>query len=127
MNQWLNRSHPPTLQAAVFLGYLTAVFELLIGGRGIPKVPVAITILALLGLAVGAFVTANNRRWGYVLLSACAILIALAFIIELVDAVLKGYRLDNILLLLNRTVFPTALAAAVIHTQSREYQKIWFE
>jgi hypothetical protein len=127
MNQWLNRSHPPTLQAAVFLGYLTAVFELLIGGRGIPRVPVVVTILALLGLAVGAFVTANNRRWGYVLLSACAIVISLAFIIDLVDAVLSGTRLDVTLALLNHTVFPTALAAAVVHTQSREYQKIWFE
>lgn len=127
MNQWLNRSHPPTLQAAVFLGYLTAVFELLIGGRGIPYVPAPVTILALLGLAVGAFVTANNRRWGYVLLAACASLIAVAFIVNVVDAILSGTRLDTTLLLLNHTVFPTALAVAVIHTQSREYQKIWFE
>ena len=29
MNQWLNRSHPMTLQAGVILGYISAVFGLL--------------------------------------------------------------------------------------------------
>jgi hypothetical protein len=121
MNQWLNRSHPPTLQAAVFLGYLSAFFGLLFFGASFLLLPI------YLGLGVGAFVTANNRRWGYVLLAVCATLVALLFIWGLADAIIGGSPLQTILANLNRTVFPTALAAAVLHAQSREYQRIWFE
>lgn len=120
MNQWLNRSHPPTLQAAVILGYLSAVLGLLF-------FPALYLLPLYLGVGVGAFATANNRRWGYILLAVCAVLIALLFLVDLVDVVLAGTRLETTLLYLNRTVFPTALAVAVVHAQSREYQKIWFD
>ncbi|MEM9561232.1 MAG: hypothetical protein AAGA93_01355 [Actinomycetota bacterium] len=121
MNQWLNRSHPPTLQAAVFLGYLSAFFGLLFGSTSFLLLPVFI------GLGVGAFVTANNKRWGYVLLAVCACIVALFDVADLVDSIIRSFPLEIILLFLNRTVFPVALAVAVLHTQSREYQRIWFE
>ncbi len=121
MNQWLNRSHPPTLQAAVFLGDLSAFFGLLFGAANLLLLPVFI------GLGVGAFVTANNRRWGYILLAVCACLVAVFDVADLVDSIIRSFPLERILLLLNRTVFPVALAVAVLHTQSREYQKVWFE
>ena len=121
MNQWLNRSHPPTLQAAVFLGYLSAFFGLLFVGASAVFLPIYI------GLGVGAFVTANNRRWGYILLAVCATIVALLFLWLLVNSIRLGFPLEIILARLNRTVFPTALAVAVLHTQSREYQQVWFE
>ncbi|MGB5755370.1 MAG: hypothetical protein WBM50_00525 [Acidimicrobiales bacterium] len=121
MNQWLNRSHPQTLQAGVILGYISAVFGLLfVGGRlGL--------LVIYIGLFAGAFATANNKRWGYFLLAVCACLAAALEILPLVDSLISGAPLERILALLNRTVFPTALAVAVIHIQSREYQKVWFE
>ena len=121
MNQWLNRSHPQTLQAGVILGYISAVFGLL----GFANI--FLLLVVYLGLFAGAFATANNKRWGYMLLAVCACLAALLEILPLVDSVLGGAPLENILVRLNRTVFPTALAVAVVHVQSREYQKVWFE
>ncbi len=117
MNQWLNRSHPMTLQAGVILGYISAVFGLL--------QPQFFFILYL-GIGAGAFVTANNKRWGYYLLTICSSLVALLLSVVLVSNVLS-FSIIGTLQSLKRMVFPTALAAAVIHTQSREYQKIWFE
>ncbi len=46
---------------------------------------------------------------------------------DVATSVLRSYRLQDILLFLNRAVFPVALAAAVLHPQSREYQRVWFE
>ncbi len=121
MNQWLNRSHPPTLQAAVFLGYLSAFFGLLFGSGTLLLLPV------FFGLGFGAFFTANNRRWGYALLAVCACIVALFDVADLINSIINSFPLELILLLLNRTVFPVALAVAVLHVQSREYQKVWFE
>ncbi|MGH1489321.1 MAG: hypothetical protein ACRBK7_08015 [Acidimicrobiales bacterium] len=121
MNQWLNRSHPQTLQAGVILGYISAVFGML-GVASRPEL-----LLIYIGLFGGAFATANNKRWGYILLAICACLAAVLEILPLVGAVLRLDALERILIFLNRTVFPTALAVAVVHVQSREYQKIWFE
>ncbi len=121
MNQWLNRSHPQTLQAGVILGYISAVFGLLAVG------PFFFLLLVYIGLGVGAFATANNKRWGYVLLAVCAAIAAGWRILFLVLGVLSGVAISDNLQLLNSTVFPTALVVAVLHIQSREYQKVWFE
>ncbi len=117
MTQWLNRSHPMTLQAGVILGYITAVFGLLR-----PE----FFFFLYIGIGAGAFVTANNKRWGYYLLAICASIIALLLAADLVARFLN-FSLIGVLLSLNRMVFPVALAAAVVHAQSREYQKIWFD
>lgn len=117
MNQWLNRSHPMTLQAGVILGYISAVFGLL--------QPQFFFILYI-GIGAGAFVTANNKRWGYYLLAICSSIVALLLMAVLVANILS-FSIIGVLQSLNRMVFPTALAAAVIHVQSREYQKIWFD
>lgn len=121
MNQWLNRSHPQTLQAGVILGYISAVFGLLgVGGR-------PVLLIVYLGLFGGAFATANNKRWGYILLAVCACLAALFALLPFVFSAIGLDALEVILVRLNQTVFPTALAVAVLHVHSREYQKIWFE
>ena len=135
MNQWLNRSHPQTLQAGVILGYFSAVFGLLqLGNLNFPP---ELAFLLYLGLGVGAFATANNKRWGYGLLAVCAALAALLRLWIVYRAffpsnpILQALPfLDDVELILRAmvgSVFPVALAAAVLHVHSREYQKVWFE
>jgi len=124
MNQWLNRSQPMTLQAGVILGYISAFFGLFQAGFFFP---------VFLGMGAGAFVTANNKRWGYYLLAICASLVGVILLLSLVSALLGfsasdlGSSVVRILFQLNNMVFPIALAVAVLHRQSREYQKIWFD
>jgi membrane protein insertase Oxa1/YidC/SpoIIIJ len=118
MNRWFNPSHPQTLQAAVILGYLSAVFGLLN--------PATYFMLVLfIGLGIGAFGSANNKRWGYFLLAGCSLLVALFWISRFVASL--GSSIVVTLILLNALVFPVALAVAALHPHSREYQKVWFE
>lgn len=119
MNQWLNTSHPQTLVAAVILGYFSAVFGVLQSGA-------SIFLLLFLGVGAGAFGSANNKRWGYYLLAGCAFLIALFWTVLVIDS-LGARSATTTLQLLNGAVFPVALAVAVLHRHSREYQKVWFE
>lgn len=118
MNRWFNPSHPQTLQAAVILGYFSAVFGLLGAGLNI-------FFVLFIGVGAGAFGSANNQRWGYYLLAVCSLLIALFWLTVLVLSVSNG--ITSTLRALNGTVFPTALAVAALHAHSREYQKVWFE
>ena len=120
MYRWLNPSHPQTLQAGVFLGYLSAVFGLLSPVFGV------LSLLLAIGKGVGAFGTANNKRWGYYLLALASgltlALYALGLVIEVQQA-----DIVPALMQINQTVFPAALFAAVVHAHSRQYQRIWFE
>lgn len=119
MYRWLNPSHPQTLQAGVFLGYLSAIFSLLSPLNGLG-------LLLAIGLGVGAFGTANNKRWGFWTLAVAA---GLSLLLYLIPVVLNAQDVDVIgtLFSINRTVFPAALFAAVVHAHSRQYQRIWFE
>jgi len=107
-----------TLKAAVILGYLSALFGLLSGN--------SLTLLLYLGIGAGAFVTANNKRWGYYLLAICASLVVL-LLLGLTVPALFSFDIITWLRVLNLLVFPVALAVAVLHVQSREYQKLWFD
>ncbi len=118
MNQWLNQSHPMTLKAAVILGYLSAVFGLLSGN--------SFTLLLYIGIGVGAFLTANNKRIGYYILAGCASLVVI-FLLALSLPAFFSFDVVSWLWVLNLLVFPVALVAAALHVQSREYQQIWFE
>lgn len=118
MNRWFNPSHPQTLQAAVILGYFSAVFGLL--GTG-----ASFFLLLFIGVGAGAFGSANNQRWGYYLLAVCSLLVALLWLSVLLLSL--GGGVTSTLRALNGTVFPTALAIAALHPHSREYQKVWFE
>lgn len=128
MYQWFNRSHPQTLQAAVFLGYFAGVFSLL-GGGG------AIALLISIGLIAGAFGVANSKRIGYYALAVAASLRALLYVAILIRPAspqvmdILGFTRGFILRLeaLNNLVFPIALVAAILHSHSRQYQKVWFQ
>ena len=112
--RWTNPTQPQTLQIAVFLLYINAVFAALFGGLG------SIIGLALVvGQAAGGFGIANDKRWGYNLGLAMAFLpFVLRIAISGVGAVLGGDFIS--------TMFEIALVALLLHPQSRDYQKIWF-
>lgn len=117
-----DRSQPQTLQYGVILLYIDAVF-LVIFGVVVIGVSAAVSIVAGLALAaamvVGALGIANERKWGYVLGVAAAI-------VALVYAAYVTFYLVDTSYVLN-LVFAIALVALLLHTQSREYRRIWFK
>ncbi len=119
--RWLNQSQPQTLVIACFLLYFNAAFAVLIslgtsftGVRAIDLLPIAAGVL-------GAYGIANERRWGYYL----AVLVSfLPFVIAaLYNSNHNPFGGASPLTL----VFEIALVALLLHTQSREYQKVWFK
>ncbi|HLX86850.1 MAG TPA: hypothetical protein VKR22_00110 [Acidimicrobiales bacterium] len=110
--RWFDSSQPQTLQGAVMLCYITAFFGILgvILGQVVDLVP--------LGLGVGGFAVANERRWGYVL----AVVLAVVNVLVLLGAIFGGVSVVILNLL-----FAVVLLALLLHPQSREYQRIWFK
>jgi hypothetical protein len=111
--RWFDSSQPQTLQGAVMLCYITAAFGVLALILG--SAPSIVAVL----LGVGGFGVANEKRWGYWLAVAAAVLNVLV----LVSAVFLGYSLLSLLLSL---LFAVVLVALLLHPHSREYQRIWF-
>jgi hypothetical protein len=109
--RWFDASQPQTLQGAVMLCYITAVFGLigLLLGGALYLVP------TLLG--IGGYGVANERRWGYVLAAVLAVLNVVTSVVGLVVA--PGVGIINLL-------FAVVLAALLLHPQSRQYERIWF-
>ena len=113
--RWLNQSQPQTLVFACFLLYLNAAFALLaLLGFGLPVLQ-----LLIIGAGVGGgYGIANERKWGYLLALA-------AGFAPLVVPLMFGQnplRTNPINLL-----FEVMLLVLLLHTQSREYQRIWFK
>jgi hypothetical protein len=116
--RWTNPSQPQTLQIAVFLLYINAVFSVLQAYSPL------LTVSALAG-AVGAYGIANSRRWGYRLaVASSAIEVLLFALFPLLDF---GPELLFNLRFLILIVFPVALFCALLHPDSREHQRIWFD
>jgi predicted membrane channel-forming protein YqfA (hemolysin III family) len=116
--RWINQSQPQTLQIAVFLLYADAAFAvfymLLFGVSPVYSVPVAAG-----GVAAG-FGIANEKKWGYVLGVVMAFFpFAFRVLLFGVDGLLRTGVLN--------LMFEIALVALLLHTQSREYQRIWFK
>jgi len=108
--RWINRMHPQTLASATMLLYIEGVFNLVRGQT-----------LFLVGIAMfpAAWAIANDKRWGWRLgvgAAAVAILIRLAW-----------YGLTSPLSLAFALLFPVVLLALLVHPQSREHQRIWFD
>ena len=110
--RWTNPSQPQTLQIAVFLFYIDAVFALIFGGAR--HVPV---LLLIVGWVASGFGIANEQKWGYGL----GVLMSLLPFVFLVTGGMDliGGSLLNLL-------FAIALVALLLHPQSRDYQRIWF-
>jgi hypothetical protein len=111
--KWFDPSQPQTLQGAVMLCYLTAVFGILSILFG------AYPGLIALATGVAGFGVANERRWGYWLGIVLASVSALLYLFVLI----YGFSFAIVINL----VFTLVLLALFLHPQSREYQRIWFK
>lgn len=124
---WLNQRHPQTLVIAQVLLYLSAFFALLDPPPTLifdqSMVRVAISLLLTFGAAGGAFGIANSKKWGYYLgiAAAFAPFLIRFRILQLTDV---GTAIEwNVVGL----IFDVALVAALLHRQSGEYQRVYFE
>jgi hypothetical protein len=118
LQRWYNAGQPQTLQLAQILLYTNAVIELLqglLGGGG------GLLWLVIVGGQVfAAYGIANGRKVGY------RTGIVFAFLpVAFLTFLLVRYRVvaTDVFNLL----FMIALIAALLHPQSREYQRIWFK
>ena len=115
--QWLNHGQPQTLQNATILCYIDAVLGII---NGVFQVAPPVGLFIVVGLAAGGFGIANERKWGYALAVAAAVLqVAIWFIFLGLDV------FSDVGVLLS-VMFDIALVALLLHAQSRSYQKIWF-
>lgn len=113
-HHWFDSSQPQTLQGAVLLCYLTAVFGLF--GLLLGAYPLA--ELVPLALGVAGYGVANEKKWGFVLG------IVLATLNVLVDLTVLVFGAFSVLFTL---LFAGVLLALFLHPQSRAYQHIWFK
>ena len=111
--RWTNQAQPQTLQIAVFLLYINGVITLLFGGIFVPL----LALIAIGSIAAG-YGIANERKWGYILGVAMALL-PFALVIVTKSNPLSGGLLN--------LLFEVALVALLLHPQSRDYQRIWFK
>lgn len=113
--RWFNPTQPQTLQIAVLLSYISAIFAFLSGafvsGFG---------LLIMVGLAGGAFGIANEKKWGYSLAVGIAGLQVLLYVVFAGTEVFQSFNL------LISFVFDVALLLLLVHPMSRDYQRIWF-
>ncbi|MEM8902856.1 MAG: hypothetical protein AAGA17_06265 [Actinomycetota bacterium] len=113
--RWTSPNQPQTLQIAVFLMYFRAVFSLL--GARVLFVPGQFRLLLIIGLVAGAIGIANEKRWGYIV----GVAVAIIPVFYLVQFLLRGnYEV------LIQLLFDGALLALLLHPMSRDYQRIWF-
>jgi hypothetical protein len=133
--RFVNPTQPQTLQIAVWLLYLEAAFALLFRTQlahvyAVFPFPGLMQLALTAALAGGAFLIANDRKWGYRLALAAAL-------VPLVARLLLGLgislRFDNIAstspLEYNPIglLFEIALVALLLHPQSREHERLWFK
>ena len=127
--RYFNPAQPQTLQIALFLLYFHAVFGLLamfqnevwpwdmFESFGSPRQLFAVLQTARVVGAFAAYGIANERKWAYVM----GVVVA---VIPLAIYLLYSNRIRVDILTL---MFEIALAALLIHPQSRDYQRIWFK
>jgi hypothetical protein len=113
-NRWLDRTQPQTLYMAVLLLYINAAFAALIAFSQPSEL-----LLVAGGVAAG-FGIANQKKWGYVLGVAMAVLPFIALLIPGLLGLSFGVGVVAFM-------FDVALLALLLHPQSREYQRIWFK
>jgi hypothetical protein len=112
-HRFFNPHQPQTLQSAVILCYIDAVLGLL------QLNPISLLIAA--GLAAGGYGIANEKKWGYTLAVASAI-VQVAWLLALFG--IGGLNQIGVLL---SFLFDALLVALLLHRMSREYQRIWFK
>jgi membrane-associated protease RseP (regulator of RpoE activity) len=116
--RWTNPTQPQTLQIAVYLLYIDAVFSVLFG-----RIMNPLILVVTIAQAVAGFGIANEKRWGYWLGVAAAgfSLIPFAYLLAV-----EGIGIALGFNFLFQLIMPLALFGLLLHQQSREYQRIWF-
>lgn len=116
--RWFNPSQPQTLQIGVILCYINAVFGLLFG---VVASTALVGVLIVVGLAAGGFGIANEKKWGYTVAVAAAVIHVVMY--------LAIFRFDTVQRfdLLVSFMFDVALVLLLVHPMSRDYQRIWFK
>jgi hypothetical protein len=114
--RWTNPTQPQTLQSSVILLYINAAFGILFGGLGGLAFPLALARVA------GGWGCANERKWGYQLAVAVAVL---PFVLLYLTIGFSGIT-DNLFAILIGFAFDILLLALLLHQQTRDYQRIWF-
>ncbi len=112
--RWINQTQPQTLQIAVFLMYLDAVFLAVFGG-----VFSLFGLLFIAGYVASGYGIANERKWGYGLAIASAFLPFIARLVVL-NNLFAGFGVIGLL-------FAIIIIVVLLHPQSREYARIWFK
>jgi hypothetical protein len=110
--RFLNTTQPQTLMIATLFCYIDAFFGLIAGDL--------ILLVIALGLGLGGFGIANEKKWGYLVGTASAILQLVLLI-----AVAQGDLVTFPVIL--TLVFDVALVMLLLHPESRDYQRIWFK
>ncbi len=133
--KWIDRMQPQTLQIATWLLYINGFFalvELIDGGGVLHYFRQRYTFGFLLGLAVvalhvaGAFLMANERKFGWTLSVVAAVPpFVLTFVAYTQLNAPIRYRLFGASLL--SFAFDVAVLALLLHPQSKEHQRIWYQ
>jgi hypothetical protein len=111
--KWFDSSQPQTLQIAVILLYINAVFAVIamLSGEFI-LAPIVLGGVAAYGIA-------NERKVAYI---GAIVLSAIVVVLALLEFVLFG----GIAGLIN-FAFAIALFVALVHPMTRSYERIWFK
>ena len=115
--RFLNQSQPQTLVIATMLLYINAVFGLLFGMIAVSPI---LALATVVGLAVGGYGIANEKKWGYAVAVAAAVA-QCAMLLLVAGAEVIEFPLIITLL------FDGALVALLVQPESRDYQRIWFK
>ena len=113
--KWVNQFQPQTLYMATILCYVDAVFGVLFNSGHVLS-----SLLVAACLAGGAFGIANEKKWGYAVAVAGAVLQVVLLFAIFGSAVFTTTVIISFL-------FDGALVALLLHPMSREYQRIWFK
>jgi hypothetical protein len=115
--RFLNQFQPQPLVIGTMLCYWNAIAGFLFGVIAESAILALITIV---GLAIGGYGIANEKKWGYGLAVGAAILQVVMLVSVAGSEVIEFPLVINLL-------FDGALVALLLHPQSREYQRIWFK
>jgi hypothetical protein len=112
--RFLNQTQPQTLFMACLLLYINAAFDLVFNGFLVSYLIVA------LGMAAGAYGIANDKKWGYMLGVAAAVVSVVLFVY------LYGTAVFDIPLIFTLLI-DCVLVYLLVHPESRDYQRIWMK
>lgn len=119
-SRWTNPHLPQTLQIAIFLLYIHAVMGLVLGNIVIAFLGPLLGLAYLVGSVLAALGIANEMKWGWTLGVAVAIVGVAPYALLLLTG--EGFVAGMALGLM----FAVAKLVLLLHPQSRDHQRIWF-